>query len=103
MKPLLGVQHDADAHWVGNGFPVRASVARSKQDHVEAGAVIPASHAAITREGFARRHSVRHVERSGDRSTAGADLNGDGRPDIAASGRSTHNPVIDGNTTTMKK
>ena len=23
MKKLIGVNRDADAHWVGNGFPVR--------------------------------------------------------------------------------
>ena len=23
MKKLIGINRDADAHWVGNGFPVR--------------------------------------------------------------------------------
>ena len=36
MKKVLGIYSNTDQHWVGDGFPVRHSVARddSDDDHV---------------------------------------------------------------------
>jgi hypothetical protein len=34
MKKVLGIYSNLDRRWVGDGFPVRHSVARDDDDHV---------------------------------------------------------------------